>query len=181
KGLFRFKGDIIPSAVIGQDGEGRAFFQGYGNRFYRKTSYAPILLQKIPIYLGLLAACLCLLYTMVGVFLIPAKKIKLRQFSIPFFSSVGILCLGLSYRLLGVTDAIHKERFTYLNATSFFIFAGMILFAIGVILGAYALYRQWDELTKPWIRFALLFNSIFLFYLVVLLTIHGWIGVPLWL
>ncbi len=180
KGIFRFKGDIIPSAVIGQDEEGRAFFQGYGNRFYRKTSYAPILLQKIPIYLGLLAAGLSLLYTTAGILLILAKKSNLRKLSIPLFSSAGILCLALSYRLLRATDAIHKELFTYLNATSFFIFAGMILFALGVILGAYALYRQWGKLTKPWIRFALLFNSIFLFYLVVLLTIHGWIGVPLW-
>ncbi|OZI07014.1 hypothetical protein BWI93_17055 [Siphonobacter sp. BAB-5385] len=181
KGIFRFKGDIIPSAVISQDGEGRAFFQGYGNRFYRKTSYAPILLQKIPIYLGFLAACLSLLYTMAGIPLLSAKKINLTQLSIPLFSSVGILCLGLSYRLLGATDEIHKELFTYLNATSFSIFAGMILFALGIILGAYALYRQWDELTRPWVRFALLFNSIFLVYLVVVLTIHGWIGVPLWL
>lgn len=181
KGLFRFKGDIVPSAVIGQDEEGRAFFQGYGNRFYRKTTYASILIQKIPIYLGLIAAFLSLLYTLIGITLLLTKKINPRQLSLPLFPAVGIVCFGLSYRLLGTTDEIHKELFTFLNTTSFSIFAGMLLFGISVIVGAYGLYKQWSKLTKTWIKFALLFNSIFLFYLVVLLTIHGWIGVPIWL
>lgn len=179
-GMFRLKGDIIPSCVIGLNNEGHPFFQGYGNSFYSKTPYLPILLQKIPIYLGLVAALLSIIYTIVGIPLALFKKIKIIELCLTLFPSIGIICFLASYRILGITDAVNKELYTSLNATSFSIFAGMLFFGIGVIIGAYLLYKRWRQINKKWIRFPLAFNSIFLFYLVMLLSIHGWIGVPIW-
>jgi CubicO group peptidase (beta-lactamase class C family) len=180
KGIFRLKGDIIPSCVIGHDNEGRPFFQGYGNRFYSKTAYLPILLQKIPIYFGLIAALLSIIYTIVGIPLVLFRKIKIIDLCLTLFPSLGIVCFLASYRLLGVTDAVHKELFTSANATSISIFAGMLFFGISVVIAAYLLYKRWWQISKKWMKFALAFNTIFLFYLVVLFSIHGWIGIPIW-
>jgi len=180
KGIFKLKGDIIPSCVIGHDNEGRPFFQGYGNGFYSKTIYLPILLQQIPIYLGLIAALLSIIYAIVGIPLAIFKKIKIIDLGLVLLPSLGIVCFLTSYRLLGVTDAVHKELFTSVNATSISIFAGMLFFGISVVIAAYLLYKRWPQISKKWIRFLLVFNTIFLFYLVVLFSIHGWIGIPIW-
>lgn len=179
-GIFRLKGDIIPSCVIGHDNEGHPFFQGYGNSFYSKTPYLPILLQKIPIYLGLIAALLSIIYAIVGIPLALFKKIKIIDLCLVLLPSLGIVCFLASYRLLGVTDAVHKELYTSLNGTTFSIFAGMLFFGISVVIGAYLLYKRWPQLGRKWIKFPLVFNILFLFYLVVILSIHGWIGVPIW-
>jgi len=179
-GIFRLKGDIIPSCVIGHDNEGHPFFQGYGNSFYSKTIYLPILLQKIPIYLGLIAALLSIIYAIVGIPLALLKKIKIIDLCLVLLPSLGIVCFLASYRLLGVTDAVNKELFTSANATSISIFAGMLFFGISVVIGAYLLYKRWLQINKKWIKSMLAFNILFLFYLVVLFSIHGWIGIPIW-
>jgi hypothetical protein len=179
-GVFRLKGEIIPSCVIGHDKEGRPFFQGYSNSFYSKTSYLPILLQKIPIYLGLIAGLLSIIYAIVGIPLALFKKIKILDLCLVLLPSLGIGCFWASYRLLGATDAVNKELFASANGTSLSIFAGMLFFGLSVIIAAYLLYKRWTQITSKLVRVPLVFNIIFLFYLVVLLSIHGWIGVPIW-
>jgi len=179
-GIFRLKGDIIPSCVIGHDNEGRPFFQGYGNSFYSKTLYLPILLQKIPIYFGLIAALLSIIYAIVGIPLALFKKIKIIDLCLVLLPSLGIVSFLASYRLLGVTDAVSKELFTTMNETTFSIFAGMLFFGISVVIGAYLLYKRWPQINRKWVKFTLAFNILFLFYLVVLFSIHGWIGIPIW-
>jgi uncharacterized membrane protein len=94
--------------------------------------------------------------------------------------SLGIGCFWASYRLLGATDAVNKELFASANGTSLSIFAGMLFFGLSVIIAAYLLYKRWTQITSKLVRVPLVFNIIFLFYLVVLLSIHGWIGVPIW-
>lgn len=179
-GLFRVKGDLIPSCVVGYDNDGQPFFQGYGNSFYLKKAYAPILFQKICIYLGLLAALLSIVYTVIGVPLALFKKIRLVDLCLVLLPALGVICFLASFRLLGQTDAVHKELFTSANTTSLAIFGGMLFFGLSVLIAAWLLYRRWPHLTKKWVRFPLAFNVLFLFYLVVLFSVHGWIGVPIW-
>lgn len=179
-GIFRLKGDIIPSCVIGRDHEGHPFFQGYGNRFYSKTIYLPILLQQIPIYLGLIAALLSIIYAIIGIPLALFKKLKIIELCIVLLPALGIICFLASYRLLGATDAVNKELFTSANSTSISIFAGMLFFGVNVMIAAHLLYKRWRQIEKKWIKFPLTFNTIFLFYLTVLFSIHGWIGIPIW-
>ncbi|GHE29070.1 hypothetical protein GCM10017764_09650 [Sphingobacterium griseoflavum] len=177
--LFRSRGNIIPSYIIGSDDNGRPFFQGDGNNFYVRTSYGPILFQKILIYLGLFAAVMSIIYTLVGIPLVLFRKIKSIDLCIACSPALGTICFLLAYRKMGLTDAINKELFTTLNTTSFSIFAGMLFFGIGVLIGAYLLCKRWPKMQKS-IKLPLAFNSIFLLYLVVLLSIHGWIGIPIW-
>ncbi|MFC6102110.1 serine hydrolase domain-containing protein [Olivibacter domesticus] len=179
-GIFRLKGNIIPSCVIGHDHGGHPFFQGYGNSFYSKTIYLPILLQKIPVYLGSIAALLSIIYAIVGIPLALFKKLKIIDLCIVLLPALGIVCFLASYRLLGTTDAVNKELFTSANSTSIFIFAGMLFFGISVMIAAYLLYKRWHQIKKKWIKFPLVFNIIFLFYLAMLFSIHGWIGIPIW-
>lgn len=179
-GIFRLKDDILPSCIISVDKEGRPFFQGYGNSFFRKTAYTPIFLQKVPIYLGLIAALLSLIYTLVSVPLILFKKIKIKDLYLTLLPSAGIIAFLLSYHKMGITDEMHKELFTSMNATTLAIFIGMLFFGISVLLGGYLLYKRWSQISKKWIKISLAFNFIFLFYLVILLSIHGWIGVSIW-
>ena len=178
--IFRLKGNIIPSLIVGRDHEGRPFFQGYGNGFYSKTSYGPILFQNALIHLGLLAALLSLIYTVIGLPLVLFRKIKAIDFGILGLPAIGTISFLLAYRKLGLTDAANKELFTTLNTTSFSIFAGMLFFGIGVLIGAYLLYRRWPQIRSKWIKFPLAFIVLFLFYLVTLFSIHGWIGIPIW-
>ncbi|GGH04621.1 hypothetical protein GCM10007415_46170 [Parapedobacter pyrenivorans] len=179
-GIFRLKGNIIPSYIIGQNNDGRPFFQGYGNGFYSKTAYGPILFQKTLIYLGLLAALLSVICTIVGIPLVLFRKMKAIDLSITGLPAIGTICFLLAYRKMGLTDAVNKELFITLNTTSFSIFAGMLFFGISVVIGAYLLYKRWRQISEKWIKFPLAFNMIFLFYLVVLFSIHGWIGIPIW-
>ena len=179
-GVFRLKGNIIPSLIIGNDNNGNPFFQGYGNSFYSKTSYAPILIQKILIYLGVLAALLTVLYTIVGIPLFLFKKAKIKDLCITYLPFIGIVCFLAAYRTLGLTDEASKELFTTVNVTSFFIFSGMLFFGISVVIAAFILYKRWSHIETKWIKLLLAFNTIFLFYLVILFSIHGWIGVPIW-
>ncbi|MGH2623275.1 MAG: serine hydrolase, partial [Sphingobacterium sp.] len=179
-GLFRLKGDIVASCVIGLDHNGKPFFQGYGNGFYNKVSYGPILFQKMLIYLGLIAAFMSVVYTIVGIPLFLFRKLKAIDFGIICLPAIGTISIILAYRKMGLTDAVNKELFTTLNPTSFSIFAGMLFFGISVVLGAYLLYKRRSQI-QGWVKFPLAFNIIFLFYLVVLLSINGWIGVPIWL
>lgn len=179
-GLFRLHGDIIPSFVIGHDNQGRPFFEGYGNNFYSKRTYLPILLQKIPIYLGVIAALLSIIGAIIGLFLISFGKIKIIELSLVHLPSLGIICFLISYRILGMTDASSKEIFTSVNGTTISIFAGMLVFGVSLIISTYLLYRHWSKIHKNWLKVILTFNMVFLFYLLVLLSVHGWIGVPIW-
>lgn len=179
KGIFRLKGNIIASCIIGHDDNGNPFFQGYGSGFYGKISYGPILFQKILIYLGLIAASLSIVYTVVGLPLFLFKKMKAIDFGMICLPAVGTISFILAYRKMGLTDSVNKELFTTFNLTSFSIFAGMLFFGISVVLGAYLLYKSWSQI-QGWIKFPLALNIIFLFYLMVLLSIHGWIGIPIW-
>lgn len=179
--IFRVKGDIIPSVVVGTDDDGRPFFHGYGNGFYRKAPYGPVLLQKTLIYLGLIAALLSMIYTVVGIPMALLRKISLIDLCLVLLPSLGMIAFFVSFRLLGKTEAVSKELLTYMNMTSFSIFAGMLFLGISVAVAACLLYRRWMKIGKKWIKIALAFNTIFLFYLVVLFAVHGWIGIPVWL
>src|SRR5690606_30758549 len=160
----RLKGDIVPSYIIGKDDDGRPFFQGYGNGFYSNVSYGPILFQKIPIYLGLFACLLSIIYTIVGIPIVLFRKMKAIDLSISCLPAMGTISFFLAYRKIGLTDAVNKELFTTLNMTSFGIFAGMLFFGISVVIGAYLLYKRWPVIHK-WIKLPLAFNSVFLLYL----------------
>ena len=178
-GVFRLKGDIVGSCIIGHDVNGHPFFQGYGNGFYSKVHYGPILFQKLLIYLGLIAALMSIVYIIVGVPLFLFRKLKAMDFGIICLPATGTISFIMAYRQLGLTDTVNKELFTTVNSTSFSIFAGMLFFGISVILGGYFLWKRWSQV-QGWVKFPLAFNIIFLFYLVVLLSIHGWIGIPIW-
>ncbi|MGK6352206.1 serine hydrolase domain-containing protein [Parapedobacter sp. DT-150] len=179
-GIFRSKGDIIPSFIVGRDHEGHPFFQGYGNGFFRKTAYAPVLLQQALIYLGLTAALLSIIYTIAGIPMVLLKKINIKDLWLTLWPTLGIVSFLVAYRILGITDEVHKELFTSMNGATFSIFAGMLFFGISVMIGAYLLYKRWDQLSHQWMRIPLAFNIIFLLYLTALFSIHGWIGVPIW-
>ena len=179
-GIFRAKGNIIPSFIIGRDDEGQPFFQGYGGSFFSKTNYTAILIQKIPIYLGLIAALLCVVFTITGALLVLLRKVKISDLWLTLLPTLGIISFLGAYRKLGATDEINKELFTSMNGTTMSIFIGMLFFALSVVVGACLLYRRWSHINTRWVKFCLTFNIIFLLYLVVLLSIHGWIGVPIW-
>lgn len=179
--MFRFKGDILPSFILALDSEGHPFFQGYGNSFYRKVSHTSILAQKLPIYLGLAAILIYVVYSMVAIFLTLFKKMKLIDLCIPLLPIVGTVCFLLAYRIMGLTDAGHKELFASFNATTLSIFTGMLIFAILIVLSSFLLYKRWSGIERWWLRLFLAFNNFFLCYLVALLTINGWIGVPIWM
>ncbi|WP_343570289.1 serine hydrolase [Sphingobacterium sp.] len=180
-GIFRLKDDILPAFVLAKDPNGQPFFQGYGNSFYRKVSRASVLIQKLPIYLGLMAILIYLIYSFIGIFLTLFRKMKLIDLAIPLLPIVGTCCFLAAYRLMGQTDASHKELFVSFNGTSFSIFLGMLLFAILVAVSSMLLYSRWSRLNPLWLRLFLAFNNFFLCYLVALLSINGWIGVPIWM
>ncbi|WP_286779488.1 MULTISPECIES: serine hydrolase domain-containing protein [Sphingobacterium] len=180
-GIFRLKDDILPAFVLARDPDGQPFFQGYGSSFYRKVPRASVLIQKLPIYLGLMAILIYLIYSTIGIFLTLFRKMKLIDLGIPLLPIIGTCCFLAAYRLMGQTDASHKELFTSFNGTSFFIFLGMLLFAILVALSSLLLYYRWSRLNPLWLRLFLAFNNFFLCYLVALLSINGWIGVPIWM
>ncbi|RKO70174.1 class A beta-lactamase-related serine hydrolase [Sphingobacterium puteale] len=180
-GIFRAKDDILPSFVLAKDSNDQPFFQGYGNNFYRKVPPASLLIQKIPIYLGFCAILIYMIFSLVGIVLMFFRKIKLIDVGIPLLPIVGTCCFIAAYRLMGLTDASHKELFTSFNITSFLIFLGMLSFAILVIVSSLLLYKRWFQLTPRWLRLLLAFCNFFLCYLVALLSINGWIGVPIWM
>lgn len=180
-GIFRLKDDILPAFVLAKDPNGQPFFQGYGNSFYRKVPRASVLIQKMPIYLGLMAILIYLIFSLIGIFLTLFRKMKLIDLGIPLLPIVGTCCFLAAYRLMGQTDASHKELFVSFNETSFSVFLGMLLFAILVVVSSLLLYSRWSRLTPLWLRLFLAFNNFFLCYLVALLSINGWIGVPIWM
>lgn len=180
-GIFRLKDDILPAFVLAKDPNGQPFFQGYGNSFYRKVPRASVLIQKMPIYLGLMAILIYLIFSLIGIFLTLFRKMKLIDLGIPLLPIVGTCCFLAAYRLMGQTDASHKELFVSFNETSFSVFLGMLLFAILVVVSSLLLYSRWSRLNPLWLRLFLAFNNFFLCYLVALLSINGWIGVPIWM
>jgi len=180
-GIFRAKDDILPSFVLAKDSNGEPFFQGYGNSFYRKVPRASLLIQKIPIYLGFCAISIYMIFSLVGIVLTLFRKMNLMDLGIPFLPTVGTCCFIAAYRLMGLTDASHKELFTSCNATSLSIFLGMLLFAIFVIVSSLLLYKRWFQLTPRWLRLLLALCNFFLCYLVALLSVNGWICVPIWM
>lgn len=100
-GIFRAKEDIIPSFVLAQDSMGQPFFQGYGNSFYRKVPRASILIQKIPIYLGISAISIYMIFSLGGIVLTLFGKMKLMDLGIPLLPTVGTCCFIAAYRLMG--------------------------------------------------------------------------------
>lgn len=180
-GLFRLSGNIRPSFILARDPEGIAFFQGYGNDFYRKVPYASVLIQKTPLYLGGIAILLYLIYGLLGICLTLFRRMKLIDLCIPLFPVIGTFCFIWAYRIMGQTDASHKELFASMNSTSFSIFAGMLLFAVLIIISCFILYIRWTKLSNRWIRVFFTFNNFFLCYLVATLVLNGWIGVPIWM
>ena len=180
-GIFRLKDDILPAFVLAKDPKGQPFFQGYGNSFYRKVPRASVLIQKLPVYLGLMAIFIYTVYSLIGIFLTLFLKMKLIDLAIPLLPIAGTCFFLVAYRLMGQTDASHKELFTSFNGTSFSIFLGMLLFAVLIALSSLLLYFRWSRLSSLWLRLFLAFNNFFLCYLVALLSINGWIGVPIWM
>lgn len=181
EGIFRMQGDILPYFILARDPSGTPFFQGYGNGFYRKTAYIPLLLQKIPIYLGFTAYLLSALFSTIGAILLFFRKIKLADLLIPVLPVVGLLCFLMAYRTIGTADEMHKELFTNCNPTSFMIFCGMLLFPTSIITSCFVLYRRWSSIHRRWLRSFFVVNTVFLCYIAALLTLHGWIGVPIWM
>lgn len=181
KGIFRQKNDILPSFVLAKDSDEQPFFQGYGNSFYRKVPYTSILIQKIPIYLGVIAILIYVIYSVIAIILTLLRRMKRINLGIPLLPIIGTYCFIAAYRLMGQTDASHKELLASCNVTSFSIFLGMFLFAILIGLSSLLLYKRWSQIGPKWLRLLLACCNLFLCYLVVLLTINGWIGVPIWM
>ncbi|GAA4780769.1 hypothetical protein GCM10023231_04910 [Olivibacter ginsenosidimutans] len=71
--------------------------------------------------------------------------------------SIGIVCFLAAYRKMGVTDEAAKELFTSPNATTIFIFVGMLFFGISVVIGAYLLYKCWRQVEKKMDKISLSF------------------------
>ncbi|MFD1768361.1 serine hydrolase domain-containing protein [Sphingobacterium suaedae] len=180
-GIFRLQGDILPYFILARDAAGRPFFQGYGNGFYRPVSYSSVLIRQVPIYLGLIALAVYFLYSCVGIILTLLRKMKPIDLFIPLLPVLGTFSFLFAFRTMGLTDASHKELFASFNWTSFSIFAGMLLFAILVISSSVLLYRRWTYFNGRWFGVLLAFSHFFIGYLVVLLVINGWIGVPIWM
>ncbi len=179
-GIYRLKEDIIPSLIIGKDSEGHPFVQGHGGSFYLKAAYPPIILQQIFIYLGIASGLLSIIFAIIAMPMVLFRKIKFIDLCFALLPALGSLSFLYSYRLIGQTDAVDKQLFASANVTTFSIFAGMVIFGISVFAVGYLLYKRWHVIRKRWVRYVLAFNFMFLFYLVVLLSIHGWIGVPIW-
>lgn len=180
-GIFRLKGDILPSFILGRDPKGLPFFQGYGNEFYRKVSYGSVLIQKIPLYFGGIAILVYMIFGTIGLFLTLFGKMRISDLCIPLLPVIGAFFFIFAYHTMGLTDANHKELFASMNWTSFSIFAGMLLFPILTIGSCALLYKGWKRLNNRWLQFFFAFNNFFLCYLIAILCLNGWIGVPIWM
>lgn len=178
--LFREKNNIIPSYVLGKDENGQPFFQGNGSAFYSKTSYTPVLIQKLLIYGGLLAMLLSVLTGIVSIFLLLFKKLRWRTLPLTILPALAVISLFAAYRKLSVTDDIDKAAFSTLNYTTLYIFSGSLAFGVFSLASVWFLYSRWSAINSRWIKGFLTFNVIFLCYMTGLFFVHGWIGVRIW-
>lgn len=179
-GIFRVKGDIIPSIVLGKDRSGKLFFQGYGDAFYEKTNYFLVFLAKAAFCIGLISALLYVLYALLSLILLALKKITLKQALITMVPAIGVILSFFALREISLTDAFSKEVFTSLNATTLFIFLGSLALGVLTLMGILLLYWQWGQITKRWVKIALAANIISLVYIVVLLSVNGLVGIRIW-
>lgn len=179
-GIFRVKGDIIASIVLGKDRSGKLFFQGYGDAFYEKTNYFLIFLEKAALYIGLISALLYVLFALLSLILLALKKITLKQASITIVPAIGVMLSFFALREISLADAFSKQVFTSLNATTLFIFLGSLALGLLTLIGILLLYSQWNQITKRWIKIALATNIISLMYIVVLLSVNGLVGIRIW-
>ena len=181
KNIFRFKGDHIPSFVLGRDRNGKAFIQAYGNSlFFTQAERAPILMQQYLFYMGILSMVLSLVFAFAaGVFLL-LRKIKTQLFILILMPALATINGLLAYRKLVLTDELHKVAFATANPTTLFIFIGSLGFGVFTLVSLFLLVRYWKSFSYKWLRITFVFVVGLLTYLSVIFFIHGWIGLCIW-
>ena len=178
--LFRASNDIIPAFVLGMDKRGKAFFHGYGNSFYQRTSYAVIFFQKALIFAGIAAMILSVFVAFVAVILGMFKRVKWRDVILTILPALGVFLLIAAYQKMRITDQIDKAAFSTLNYTTIYIYLGTLGFGLLSLASVCFLFIRWRAISNRWIRALLTFNIIFIFYISCLLFYNGWIGVRIW-
>jgi CubicO group peptidase (beta-lactamase class C family) len=178
--LFRSKDDVIPSFVIGTDKSGKAFFHGYGNNFYERTSYTFIVFQKAVFLAGIAAMILSVIIVFITLLLKIFRKARWKDVFLTSLPAIAVLSLAAAYQKLKITDQLDKTAFATLNYTTIYIYLSTLGFGLFSIASVYILFIRWRSIPNRWVRALLAFNAIFIFYISCLLFYNGWIGIRIW-
>lgn len=177
--LFKHKTDLTPTFASGRDKDGEGFLAGYQG-YYHKTNYFLIWIQRLLLYLGLLAMVLSVIIGVVSIIMMAFNKVQLKQITLLVTPALAVIAGVSAFTELTRTDTINKVAFAAFNGTTLFIFLGSFGFGLFDLISLWLLYKHWNTLNNYWIKGPLAFSIIFLSYLTGLLLIHGWIGVRIW-
>ncbi|RYE17722.1 MAG: hypothetical protein EOP45_15325 [Sphingobacteriaceae bacterium] len=177
--LFKHKTDLTPTFALGRDKDGEGFLAGYQG-YYHRTNYFLIWIQRLLLYLGLLAMVFSVIIGVVSIILLTFKKVKLKHTALLVLPAFAVLAGTSAFKVLGRTDTFNKAAFATINGTTLFIYLASLAFGLFDLISLWLLYKHWNTLKNYWIKGLLTFTILFLSYLTGLLMVHGWIGVRIW-
>jgi CubicO group peptidase (beta-lactamase class C family) len=178
--VFRNKFQPQPSFVLGKDGEGHPFFQGYMDRYYQKSSLFSVLLPQVFGYLGLLAMGLSLVLALVWLVMALFRRLTCPDLLMRILPALAVISVLCSFYVMRTADEKQRLVLASINATSLGIYLGTLLFGVFSGLALWTLYRRWPLLSSPWLKGLLTFQAVFIAGMVTWLFLNGWIGVWVW-
>ncbi|RYE27254.1 MAG: class A beta-lactamase-related serine hydrolase [Sphingobacteriaceae bacterium] len=177
--LFKHKTDLTPTFALGRDKDGEGFLAGYQG-YYHRTNYFLIWIQRLLLYLGLLAMVFSVIIGIISLIMVALNKVPLKQTALLVTPALAVIAGVSAFMEMSRTDTINKAAFATFNGTTLFIFLGSLGFGLFDLISLWLLYKHWNTLKNYWIKGPLAFSILFLSYLTVLLMVHGWIGVRIW-
>jgi CubicO group peptidase (beta-lactamase class C family) len=178
--LFIQKGTSQPEVAFAVNAAGKRVMI-LNRRYAEQVGTTTALVWRIAIAISIFFAAVSVVLGL-GAFVyysISRHKSALHGFIMPMLSMAG-LGWGIYFFLKVFNNGYLLFQLASVSIYSISIFSGFSLFAIGTLLNAYLLIKQWRNITNPYIKIMLVLTSLSLLLLTCILTTGGWIGLRTW-
>lgn len=175
--LFRTARSSVPTSMLTEDEVGKKVF--IGKDYYEKESLVGIWIKRIAYWSSLLFSGA---FSLFGFFWIIIHFIR-KETSTAVSSVTGLFIGALGFVLSIIAFTMVVENITDaggVNGRSIFYLISSIMWAIGAVVGAYLLARNFSNIQSKTLKYYLLLSAISLLGLTIYMGWHGFIGLQLW-
>ncbi len=174
---FRSANATVPTSILTEDETGKKVF--IGRNYYEKESLAGIWIKRIAYWGSLIFSGA---FSLFGFFWLIIHFIR-KETSTAVSSVAGLFIGGLGFVLSFIAFIMVVGDITTageINGKTIFYLISSILWAIGAVIGAYFLARNFSSIQSKTLKYYLLLSAISLFGLTIYMGWHGFIGLQFW-
>ena len=175
--MFRSANAAVPTSLLTEDEAGQKVF--IGRRYYEQKSLLGIWIKRIAYWGSLLFSST---FSFFGFFWLIIHFIR-KEASTAVSSVAGLFVGALGFLLSIIAFTLVVEHITEageMNGKTIFYFISSIIWAVGSVIGAYLLARNFSNIQSKTLKYYLLLSAISLLGLTIYLGWHGFVGLRFW-